>query len=49
MVVADLDDMEAGWNIHDNLFESIHDCMFVRPPYAHRSCRVLCSGPEKPD
>lgn len=24
-----LDDMEAGWLIEDNLFESIHDCMFI--------------------
>lgn len=24
-----LDDMEAGWTIEDNYFESIHDCMFI--------------------
>ena len=23
------DDMEAGWLVEDNLFESIHDCMFI--------------------
>jgi parallel beta-helix repeat protein len=24
-----LDDMEAGWLVEDNYFESIHDCMFI--------------------